>query len=210
MDDAHEEQFFESLEESITDGSFVKLTLAKCRGRDADLKNLYVRPVALKRGARLSFLYRHKTKDVVKNHTAEEGVRLIRKLLGAEFLSGYLFTSREDLQLEFKRNGESRLVALPPTFKEAAPATHDRRKRRSIETDGNVYLEALGVTNVRGVVRPAMGDKFRQINRFVEIVGGLFSTSTLAGRDEISVVDMGAGKGYLTFAVYDYLNNRLG
>ena len=109
MDDAHAEKFFESLEESIADGSFVKLTLAKCRGRDAYLKNLYVRPVALKKGARLSFLFRHKTKDVVKNHTAEEGVRLIHELLGAEFRSAHLFTTAQDLQLDPREYAPGRI-----------------------------------------------------------------------------------------------------
>ena len=55
---------------------------AKRRGRDSDLQNLYVRPVALKSGARLSFLYRHKTRDVVKNHTVEEGLRYRVKIKG--------------------------------------------------------------------------------------------------------------------------------
>ena len=66
------------------------------------------------------------------------------------------------------------------------------------------------MTNERGEVRPAMGDKFRQINRFVEIVAGLLDSSPLAGREEVSVVDMGSGKGYLTFALYDYLNHVRG
>jgi SAM-dependent methyltransferase len=210
MADAHAEKFFEALGESVASGSFVRLTLAKRRGVDSDLKNLYVRPVALKAGARLSFLYRHKTRDVVKNYAAAEGLRLIRGLLGGEFRSGHLFTAAQDLQLEFNRKGESRLVARPPTFTEARPAEHDRRKRRPVQTEGNVYLQALGVTDARGAVRPAMGDKLRQINRFVEIVAGLYESSPLAGREEVSVVDMGSGKGYLTFAVYDYLNNALG
>lgn len=210
MADPHVEQFFESLEESVAGGSFVRLTLAKYRGGEADLKNLYVRPVALKKGARLSFLYRHKTRDVVKNYTVEEGVRLIRELLGKEFGSGHLFTTTRDLELEFNRKGESRLVTRPSTFTEPPPAEHDRRKRRPVQTAGNVYLQALGVTDERGAVRPAMGDKLRQINRFVETVGGLYASSPLAGRREISVVDMGSGKGYLTFAVYDHFNNALG
>jgi SAM-dependent methyltransferase len=210
MTEAHLQQFIESLKLSLDRGHFVKLTLAKYRGAETDLKNVYVRRVRIKLGDSLSFLYRYKTKDVVKNQALSEGVAHIRGLLGTEFLSGHLFTSHEDFQLEFKRNGESRLVARPPTFKEAVPAEHDRRKRRLIETADNVYLNALGVTDERGGVRPAMGDKFRQINRFIEIVAGLYSASPLAGRDEISVVDMGAGKGYLTFAVYDYFNSRLG
>src|SRR5919197_1286274 len=210
MADPHAERFFESLEESIAGGTFVRLTLAKYRGREADLKNLYVRPVTLKKGARLSLLYRHKTRDVVKNHTAEEGVRLVRELLGKEFGSGHLFTTARDLELEFNRRGESRLVTRPSTFTEPPRAEHDRRKRRPVQTEGNIYLRALGVTDERGAVRPAMGDKLRQINRFVETVGGLYASSPLAGRREISVVDMGSGKGYLTFAVYDHFNNALG
>jgi SAM-dependent methyltransferase len=210
MAETHAEQFFNSLEESIAGGSFVRLTLAKPRGGESDLRNLYVRPVALKSGARLSFLYRHKTRDVTRNHAPEEGVHLIRGLLGSEFRSGHLFTTAEDLRLEFNRRGESRLFSGPPTFKAPPDAEHDRRKRRPIQVAGNVYLQALGVTDEHGAVRPAMGDKLRQINRFVETVGQLYESSPLAGRKEISVVDMGSGKGYLTFAVYDYFNNSLG
>ncbi|MDT5294583.1 MAG: hypothetical protein QOJ76_1463 [Acidobacteriota bacterium] len=211
MADADTERFFAALDESLAGGCFVKLTLAKYRGPEADLKNVYVRTVALKGGERLSFLYRYKTRDAVKNHTLPAGAALVRELLGAEFSSGHLFTAKEDLQLEFNRRGGTRLVAHRPTFAAAAPThAHDRRKRRAIETAGSVYLPALGVTNERGEVRPAMGDKFRQINRFVEIIAGLHAASPLAAREELSVVDMGAGKGYLTFAVYDYFNNVLG
>ena len=69
------------------------------------------------------------------------------------------------------------------------------------------YLQALNITNERGEVRDKQQDKWRQINKFVEIVGKLFDESNLANRDEIAVVDMGSGKGYLTFAVYDYFAN---
>jgi SAM-dependent methyltransferase len=210
MADNDREKFFAALEESLARGRFVKLTLSKYRGRDAGLKNVYVRPVRLKGGARLSFLYRHQTRDEVENHTHEEGVRLVRVLLVAEFASAHLFTTAEDLRLDISRKGEARLTSSAPTFQGAAPAEHDRRKRRSIEAAGSVYLRELGVTNERGEVRPAMGDKFRQINRFVEIIAGLYDSSPLAGREELSVFDMGSGKGYLTFAVYDYLNNVRG
>jgi hypothetical protein len=212
MADEKTEEFFDALDESLSDGRFVKLTLAKYRGADAELKNLYVRPVALKKGERLSFLYRYKTRDEVKNLAVEEGVRALRGMLGAEFLSGHLFTTGEDLRLEFNRRGETRLARHAPTFDEATPPPtgHERKKRRAIETAGSVYLRELGVVNERGEVRPAMGDKFRQINRFVEILAGLHASSPVASARELSVVDVGSGKGYLTFAVYDYLNNTAG
>jgi SAM-dependent methyltransferase len=208
--DANLEKFISALTDAVAAGDFVKLTLAKYRGEESDLRNVYVRRVALKKGERLTFLYRYKTKDVVKNLTLAEGIEFIREHLGLEFLSAHLFTTREDAQLDFNRKGTSKLVQRPPTFATPQPATHDRKKRRAIETAGSVYLQALGVTDERGAARPAMGDKLRQINKFVETVAGLVASSPLAGRDELSVVDMGSGKGYLTLAVYDYLNNSFG
>jgi len=206
------EEFFGALGAGLAGGSFVKLTLAKYRGPAEGLKNVYVRPVTLKKGERLSFLYRYATRDEVKNLTAEEGARALRSMLGAEFLSGHLFTSNEDLRIEFNRKGETRLARHAPTFAGDAPARegHERKKRRAVESAGSVYLRELGVTNERGEVRPAMGDKFRQINRFVEILSGLHASSPLSKEGELSVVDVGSGKGYLTFAVYDYLNNQAG
>jgi SAM-dependent methyltransferase len=206
------EEFFDAFGRGVAGGSFVKLTLAKYRGPDAGLKNVYVRPVTLKKGERLSFLYRRATSDEVKNLTVEEATRALREMLGTEFLSGYLFTSDEDLRIEFNRKGETRLARHAPTFAEGAPDQegHERKKRRAVEAAGSVYLRELGVTNERGEVRPAMGDKFRQINRFVEILAGLRESSPLAKARELSVVDVGSGKGYLTFAVYDYLNNNAG
>jgi SAM-dependent methyltransferase len=208
---AHDrEQFFAALDESLDGGTFVKLTLARYRGAEAGLKNVYVRPVELKGGRRLSFLHRYRTRDAVKNHTYEEGARLLREMLGAEFASGHLFTSKEDLRLEVSRKGGARLTAHPPTLSAPAPSGHERRKRRAIDPAGSAYLRELGVTTERGEVRPAMGDKLRQINKFVETVSALYDSSPLRGREELSVVDVGSGKGYLTFALYDYLNNARG
>jgi SAM-dependent methyltransferase len=204
------ERFFAALDESLDGGNFIKLTLAKYRGAEAGLRNVYVRPAELKGGQRLSFLYRYKTRDAVKNYTREEGARLLRLMLGSEFSSCHLFTSNEDLRLEVSRKGEARLNTHAPTLSTPAPSGHERRKRRAIDAAGSVYLKELGVTNERGEVRPAMGDKLRQINKFVEIVAGLLDSSILKGREELSVVDVGSGKGYLTFALYDYLNNVRG
>ncbi|HEX5709006.1 MAG TPA: SAM-dependent methyltransferase [Pyrinomonadaceae bacterium] len=205
----HVETFLQALRESVGDGSFVKLTLGKYRGAEKGLKNVYVKPVDLRGAPHLSLLYRHETRDVVKNHTIEEAFEVVGRLLGASFLGGHLFTTARDLRIEFNRKREPRLVEGGPTLTEATARGHERRKRRLVESEGSVWLRGLGVTNERGEVRAAMGDKFRQINKFVETVAGLFNESRLRERKELAVVDMGAGKGYLTFAVYEYFR-RLG
>src|SRR5437868_5225291 len=55
MADAHLQQFIESLERSLAGGRFVKLTLAKHRGAESDLKNVYVRLVEIKSRERADF-----------------------------------------------------------------------------------------------------------------------------------------------------------
>jgi SAM-dependent methyltransferase len=210
MGDARLEEFLRSLKASLEGGTFVRLTLSKYRGAEAGLKNVYVRPIEVGGAERLSFLRRYKTKDSVANLTPAEGLEVVRGMLGGEFSGGHLFTTEGDARIEFSRKGESKLTAHAPTFRERPAVGHDRKKRRYVEPEGSVYLRALGVTNERSEVRPAMADKFRQINRFVETLGGLFDASPLKGRGRVSVVDMGSGKGYLTFAVYDYLNRQLG
>ncbi|MCA1593578.1 MAG: SAM-dependent methyltransferase [Acidobacteria bacterium] len=210
MSETHLDEFTGEIEQSIATRAFVKLTLGKYRGHEPGLKNIYVRLVEVKKTSQLSFLYRYQTRDVFKNHPVPEGLALIRSLIGADFLSAHLFILTADLRIEYNKKRAARLITRPPTFTEPPPVAHDQKKRRHIELDGNVYLRALGVTNEHGEVRERMGDKFRQINKFVETVSGLFVSSPLAGKRELSIVDMGSGKGYLTFAVYDFFNNVLG
>ncbi|MDB5819298.1 MAG: methyltransferase, partial [Rhizobacter sp.] len=90
-----------------------------------------------------------------------------------------------------------------------APSTHDRQKHRLLDLD-RPFLEALGVTDVQQRLVPSMSRKWKQINKFVEVFGNALAASSLADADAVHVADFGSGKGYLTFAVHDYLGHVLG
>jgi len=204
------EEFLSELRTSLAGGTFVRLTLAKPRGSDPTLKNVYVKLARIKGADHLSFTFRHDTRDLVKNHTVADGPELVAALLGRDFLSAHLFTTGFDLRLDFNRRREPRIVRGRATFDAPPAAEHDRVKHRFVSAEGNVYLRALGVTDADGRVRAGAGDKFKQINKFVETVAHLLEGAGLKDKQDLSLVDMGAGKGYLTFAVYDYLRNTLG
>ncbi len=89
-----------------------------------------------------------------------------------------------------------------------APEGHDRIKQRFVDVN-RAYLVDLGVTLEDGRVVPAMARKWKQINRFVETLDGALKTSALRKSDSVRVVDFGAGRGYLTFALHDHLLNTL-
>ena len=66
----------------------------------------------------------------------------------------------------------------------------------------------MGITDAQGNVYKNAQDKYKQINHYIEILSSLLKN--LPERAVTNIVDMGAGKGYLTFALYDYRNNVLG
>jgi len=200
------DQFMALLRDAVTGGSLEKLTLGKPAGKDPTLMNLFVRPVALKSGPRLAFVWRHATRDITKNHARDEALGLLDSLIGADFLDAHLFAKDRSAQLE-TGPGTSRIRIMQADRAPAAPSGNDRRKNRPIDP-GVPWLRALGVTDERGRPLAAMTDKFRQIERFAEILGHLLGESPLPAGRRLNVFDMGCGKGYLTFAASELLGER--
>jgi SAM-dependent methyltransferase len=183
----------------------VRVALRAYAGSDPALKSVDLKPALIKKQPQLSFTWHYKTRDIVKNQPLDDAVTTLRGLVGAEFNLAQLFTTTMDLSLDFQ--GKSpKLKHSAPTATIAPSLSHDREKVRPIAS-GKVWLRELGVTDAKGDVLPTAQDKYRQINRYVEILGPLLSA--IPEKRLEKVVDMGAGKGYLTFAVADYLANTL-
>ncbi|GAP35501.1 class I SAM-dependent methyltransferase [Piscinibacter sakaiensis] len=93
----------------------------------------------------------------------------------------------------------------------ASAAAHDRAKQRWLDPAA-AWLHRLGVTEADGRVIPAMSRKWKQINKFVEVLDAGWRDSALAqrpaGAAPLRVMDFGAGRGYLTCAVAAWLNGR--
>lgn len=209
MSDQAVTAFLDLLRQSLRKGTFVKLSLGKYRGKDPTLRNVAVRRVVIQKESLLSFTYRYQKSDVVKNYYFDESVEHVGALLGTEFRSGHLFTLDEDVQLEFNRRVEARLSVSKPTSESLPDASHDRRKRTHLDLAAR-HWKALGIGDGRGGIRLRMGDKWKQVNKFVETLASLYAASDIAQKQELTVVDMGSGKGYLTFAAYEYFTSVLG
>lgn len=203
------EKFISEFARSLEQETFVKMSLGNYKGADEHLQKLLLRLIETRKGKRLFFLYRYDTRDTAKNHDYEESVKILRKLLGKDFFSGHLFTTENDFQLDIGRKGKSRLNTAKPTFKNKPTLEHDRAKKRFVNAD-SFYLRALGITTDRGEIRDKQQDKWKQINKFVETLASLFDKSNLKDRTTLNIVDMGSGKGYLTFATYDFFKNIRG
>jgi SAM-dependent methyltransferase len=206
------EQFLSAVTQSLAVGSFVKLTMTRYCGVDPGLNSLAIRLIEIKGQTKLSFGYRYATRDLVKNFDRPEALTELQDLVAGVFKSLRLFTTTQDWELTYNKRLQPRLVQLKAAFGEASggPQGNDRTKKRYIEAANNIYLEALGIANPQGTILKGRESKFKQINKFVEILDGLYKTSSLPDQEAISVLDMGSGKGYLTFATYDFLTHLVG
>jgi len=196
-------QFVTALNDAVATSQFVLLTLNKPTAAAGDLKSVDIRPILVKRTLMLSFTYHHQTRDIVKNYVPAESAKLIGELLAEKFTAAKLYALSGDLHLN-----KNALSHHPASHTKAPELSHDRAKHRLIDSVGKAYLHALGISDAKGVVYKNATDKFRQINKYIEILDGLIAP--LPATQKLRIVDMGAGKGYLTFALYDHLTSNLG
>lgn len=207
-------RFFDAARSALADGTALKLVLAGPRDAAADLLRVQARPLQIKGQACLSLTEHHRTRDLTRNLPVDDGLAALAALLAADFANAHLLTrDGGELQLAISRKGKASLrqgkAAAAPAPVEA-PA-HDRRKQRPVDIAAP-WLAALGVTDAEGRLVPAMARKWKQINKFVEILDHALDAAParMAPGDgrPLRVLDFGAGKGYLTFAVHDHLRRR--
>ena len=197
--------FITTINQSLSDNSFVSITLGNYKGTEPALKNIYIKKILIKKEEKLSFTYRYQTRDIVKNFSANEALENITRLINEGFKFATVFTTQFDLLLEQTKNESYTIKKATATKTESPSLQHDKIKNRLIDTNNKSYLHELKITDAAGNVFKATQDKYRQINHYIEILSSLIKE--LPEKQLLNVVDMGSGKGYLTFALYDYLTN---
>ncbi|MFW2057427.1 SAM-dependent methyltransferase [Acinetobacter haemolyticus] len=198
-----EQQFFLDIQQSIENKSFDRLILSQYKGEMTDLEKMTFRIIELQGQATLSCLYHHKTQDITKNYSMNEGIEKIAELL-AQSKQANLFALDQEAQL--KKNKKKAMLNVQkrqPLSMEIEQRQHNREKHRYVEQQ-SPFLKHLGITDEKGQVIPSMARKWKQINKFIEIFSNAYAQID-ASQQELNIVDFGSGKGYLTFALYDYL-----
>jgi len=219
------EQLVTAIRDSINDQTFQKLTLGKFQNdlphspsygatgppspgllpdELPNVQHVYVRIVDLKTGPHLSFVYRYPDQDITKNSPIPEGIEILAGWLGSSCRSATLLTSKARQQLLFSRRGKPRLFSQDLPSLPATDRSHDREKVRLLKDER--ALELLGVIDSEGRPRAQMGNKYRQVHHFIEALAPILK-GTSPG-ETLHIVDMGCGKGYLTFALHQFLREN--
>ncbi|HET6789198.1 MAG TPA: SAM-dependent methyltransferase [Aquabacterium sp.] len=216
-------RFAHLIEQALQQGRCERIVLAHYTGAEPQLQRVIARPVTLRDQPHLSLVYRYQTKDITKNLPLAEGCGAVLGLCGPQgFRNAHLHTATEEVQLAFSKKGKASVRVGKPSNAEALQAAaasgrpgvasqgdaHNRDKHRFLDLS-RPFLRELGVTDASGHLIPAMSRKWKQINKFIEVFSAALARSSLADQPQIHVVDFGSGKGYLTFAIHDWLRHTL-
>jgi len=206
-------RFLQLLQEAAAHDPAFKLVLAHYLGGAADIDaigadplRLIARPVQLRGQPHLSVVLRYPTRDITQNWPMAEALTKVEAWLAdGRFRNAHLHRGVHEWQYAVSKKGKATLrggqhapssassaaTSAEPDGEaaEAAPGAHNRDKHRLIALD-RPFLRELGVADAQGHLVPAM------------------SRSRLAQASDLHVVDFGSGKGYLTFAIHDWLQSQ--
>jgi SAM-dependent methyltransferase len=197
----------EILEKSLNI-EFLGATISNPKEKNGVTK-VKVRPI-LKQDTLLIQCEEHKNNQAFhKNYEPDQAIRVIAEYMEQfkqmqmetkEFKYTVLVSKKGKVTVQKKRQaGEVKKVDL----------SHNRSKQYILQEGTPVpFLQDLGVMTAEGKIVRTKFDKFRQINRFLEFVEDILPQ--LNKEKEISILDFGCGKSYLTFAMYYYLHELKG
>ena len=137
-----------------------------------------------------------------ENLDYEEAVDILVNMIMNEYRNINLFTLDADYQILVSKKGNIKVLQKEPT-KQLKNEEHNKQKQYIInENEPCDFLTILGVMNEDGQVYKKKYDKFKQINKFLEIVDDSLTEKNIP--DDFMIIDFGCGKAYLTFALYYY------
>lgn len=188
----------------IDDTSLITATLSQLRKREGiSYTKVTVKPVELKNKLHYQFAYYSGTKVTHQNVPAEEAEAVMTKLMEETFRQAIICTPEADYQVLVSKKYKVSILTKSPT-KTQSDMSHNRKKTYVLEEGIPVpFLVELGIMNDEGKVFARKYDKFKQINRFLEMVEDVLPH--LPDDRPLTIVDFGCGKSYLTFALYHYL-----
>jgi SAM-dependent methyltransferase len=198
------------LAQSCGDDTFVKLSLTSPREPKASVQRVLAKLVELRGQTHLSCQLQQERGETTQNLPFPEAIAWVDRQLRESFRSAMLATTKGDWQLQHAGD-EPWLVRHKPSQKQTPARAHDDAKTTFLGANARPWLQGLGIVDSDGRPRPGLAHKRVQIDRYVEILSHLAADcGWQAPGAALRIVDVGCGKGHLTFAGWHFVRHVLG
>lgn len=195
------------LEKRFTDlfqnEEIIRMIFSGKRKKSLPYSKVILRPVKLSGALLYQEEFTFDKKVTHRNLSPAEALDETLRLFTEDFKQGNVFTTAEDIQILASKPENPRFTTRPAT--KGMPSLDHNKTKKYMIADGSPcdFLIRLGVMDTSGKVVQRHYSKFRQINRYLEIVEDVFPA--LPQGRPLRIIDFGCGKAYLTFALYYYL-----
>ncbi len=190
------------LEEHIKAPNFVRAVLSgRRRNLTPSAERIDIKPVLIKGEEKLQISSTDGRQVTTKNLSANEVD--FAEFLGQGFANLLAESTSESYSVRISKKDEA-LVTIG-RVKLERDLTHDRQKQRLLP-EGNRIFALLGMHDGLKRIKPSKMDKYRQVEEFLRLLKPTLENE-VGAQTEISIVDLGCGHAYLTFAVQEYLNS---
>ena len=167
-----------------------------------DNQKVSIRPVMLRGELWYQLESLKDNKAFHRNVTGEELLNVVADQLESRYRQALVVTNAETIQYSMKRDGSYKRHATASVPLPGKVQSHNREKEYILKEGENIpALVDLGVFTQDFKIVRAKYDKYKQINRFIELIDHAFKDY---GKEEITILDFGCGKSYLTFILYYY------
>lgn len=199
----------ELIEQVINEESIIYAVFSGIRNKSEKTFNkVTIKKVTIQNEVKHQFEYFYDKNVEHKNLDKEETKTELSKLLGTYFKQALINTIDSDYHILISKKGEAKINKKAPT-KKFEEVSHNRKKKYILnEGEKSAFLIELGIMTEQGKIINSKYDKFKQINRYLELVSDCIPY--LDKNKTIKIIDFGCGKAYLTFALYDYLVLKMG
>ena len=181
----------------VDDKSFVRAVLSgRRRNMQTQYERIDIRPVQLRDGLKLQLVLSEEKQDTTKN--VDSDLEKILELLNSGYANILVEFTSGSFSLRITKKGEAMVHESKGSFEQSL--AHDRTKERLLASS-NPFLMEVGISDHKGAVKPSMQDKYRQVEEFLRIL----EPALPENKEKLSIVDLGCGHAYLTFATHQYL-----
>lgn len=189
------------------ENTLISMVISKQRRKSHAILKINVRPVLINSKVMYQAEYHYSNKVTHYNFEKNEFVDFVISEVKNNFKQVNIFTTENDIQILANKIEKAKINTKPPTQK-AKDINHNKNKNYLIPDNTPCdFLIKLGVMDENDKVYQKHYSKFRQINRYLEIVSDCLP---YLNKDKIKIIDFGCDKSYLTFALYYYFKKQLG
>lgn len=190
--------------------SLIRVVLSgRRRNMQTPHERIDMRPISLKDGLHIQVSHSDGRQMTSKNYSPADAP--LSELMRSGYANLLLEHTDGSLSIRITKKGEA--LVHRENSKREQDLSHDRNKARLLDSS-DPFLIAIGISDASGKVKPSKSDKYLQVEEFLRLLGPTLTNAISAGQihqptesEPLSIVDLGCGHAYLTFAAHQYLRS---